>query len=560
MNFGSNFQKWIKILYTDTSACCMNNGHATEFFKLSRGIRQGCPISALLFILIVEVLASRIRSDTEIKGLEINKIKFCISQLADDTTLFLKDDESLKRALFILDELKKCSGLKLNKSKTEIFYLGNTNHRPNNTVCGINIVTSGFKCLGIHFLRDKNEMYARNLLDRFNKFKSVLAIWNTRDLSLKGKITILKSQAISQLLYATSVLHVPDNFIKDVDKEIIKFVWNNKIPKIKTSTMINDIANGGLKLPDFKSMINCQKIMWVKRLLEPQNLKWKNLALHQMQIEKDDLKCKLATQFIPQQTQFYDQVLRAWYDFYSIEPHPKDTCNEALFKNKFILVYNMPPYKKYKIWMEKGVRVIKDIINNDGTILTIDELQTKFNFKPDPMLYNSLIKAIPSVWKSHLKSKTSSYKMNPNNTEPNNLDERKDWYFGIEGINYHISKLKSQTLYSLLISRIAKPPTCLDKWIDEFPFLNDEDFKEYYKLPYKIVQSTKTQTFQFKILNRIIPCKDNLLKWKITDNNHCHICGKIDTIEHMFYYCDGARSFLNGIRTWIRNIYSILCN
>ena len=78
-----------------------------------------------------------------------------------------------------------------------------------------------------------------------------MGIWNTRDLSLKGKITVLKSQAIPQLLYATSVLHVPDDFIQDVEKEIIKFIWNNKVPKIKAKTMISSIENGGLKMPNF---------------------------------------------------------------------------------------------------------------------------------------------------------------------------------------------------------------------------------------------------------------------------------------------------------------------
>ena len=80
-------------------------------------------------------------------------------------------------------------------------------------------------------------------------------------------------------------------------------------------------------------MINCQKIMWVKRLFDPQNLKWTHLAFNLMQIGKDDLKSKLCVHFLSQQTNFYNQVLQSWYDFYAIEPHPKDICLEALFKN-----------------------------------------------------------------------------------------------------------------------------------------------------------------------------------------------------------------------------------
>ena len=57
-NFGENFIRWIKLLYIDTSSCVGNNGFYSNYFKLSRGIRQGCPISALLFLLVAEVYSN----------------------------------------------------------------------------------------------------------------------------------------------------------------------------------------------------------------------------------------------------------------------------------------------------------------------------------------------------------------------------------------------------------------------------------------------------------------------------------------------------------------------
>ena len=62
-NFGSVFKKWIKWLYTNPEITVTNNGHATEFFNISRGIGQGCPISTLLFILVAEIMAINIRND-----------------------------------------------------------------------------------------------------------------------------------------------------------------------------------------------------------------------------------------------------------------------------------------------------------------------------------------------------------------------------------------------------------------------------------------------------------------------------------------------------------------
>ena len=103
-----------------------------------------------------------------------------------------------------------CSGLKLNKSKTKIFYLGNTNHKPSFNDIEI---TNNFKALGIYFSKDIEKITEINLDERYKKFKNILNMWRQRDLSLKGKITILKSLAIPQLTYVTNVLYVPDKFI-----------------------------------------------------------------------------------------------------------------------------------------------------------------------------------------------------------------------------------------------------------------------------------------------------------------------------------------------------------
>ena len=105
-----------------------------------------------------------------------------------------------------------------------------------------------------------------NLEERFKKFKNILNMWEQRDLSLKGKITILKSLAMTQLIYVTNVLYVPNTFIERIQKEIQHFVWNDKPhepPKIKTSTMIADISRGGIKMSHFETQIQSQQIMWI---------------------------------------------------------------------------------------------------------------------------------------------------------------------------------------------------------------------------------------------------------------------------------------------------------
>ena len=98
-NFGENFSRWIKLLYTDISSCIGNNGFCSNYFKLSRGIRQGCPISALLFLLVAEVIAIHIRNNADIKGIIVGNTEIKIKMLADDTTLLLQDLSSVELAI-----------------------------------------------------------------------------------------------------------------------------------------------------------------------------------------------------------------------------------------------------------------------------------------------------------------------------------------------------------------------------------------------------------------------------------------------------------------------------
>ena len=71
-NFGPQFIKWIKILYNDISSCVGNNGYYSGYFKITRGTRQGGPISALLFLIVAEIIAIKLRQCNNIKGITIN--------------------------------------------------------------------------------------------------------------------------------------------------------------------------------------------------------------------------------------------------------------------------------------------------------------------------------------------------------------------------------------------------------------------------------------------------------------------------------------------------------
>ena len=99
-NFNDSLIHSVRVLYDNAEGKIINNGWISQAFRINRGVRQGCPLSALLFIMVVEVMTSRVRSNMNIHGIRIPMHEYPyshelrISQLADDTALFVSSVES----------------------------------------------------------------------------------------------------------------------------------------------------------------------------------------------------------------------------------------------------------------------------------------------------------------------------------------------------------------------------------------------------------------------------------------------------------------------------------
>ena len=97
----------------------------TNYFEITRGVRQGCPLSPSLFILAVELLALKIRQNRKCEGIYLpNNQEVEILQFADDTTIITNNTDSLKSHLQTIECFGTVSGLQLNKKKTKAMWLG----------------------------------------------------------------------------------------------------------------------------------------------------------------------------------------------------------------------------------------------------------------------------------------------------------------------------------------------------------------------------------------------------------------------------------------------------
>ena len=154
-NFGTDIIKWVKCFYQGANSCVQNTGFMSNFFSISRGVRQGCPLSPYLFILCIEILSATLLNDREITGIKINGKEFKSTMFADDATFAMDGSlKSFQKLLCILDDFKLISGLKLNVNKTTILRAGSLKYTNIQHLKNLRFLwtSNSAKTLGIIFL------------------------------------------------------------------------------------------------------------------------------------------------------------------------------------------------------------------------------------------------------------------------------------------------------------------------------------------------------------------------------------------------------------------------
>ena len=244
----------------------------TEYFEITRGVRQGCPLSTSLFILTVELLALKIRQSPNCRGIRLpNGNEARMSQFADDTTIITNNSESLKAHLQTIEVFGVISGLKLNRKKTKAMWLGSMKH---NTckILEFKSTREPVKVLGIFLSYNQDKNIDENFLSRIRKMKTKLNLWLSRDLTLYGKSLLAKTLGVSQLVYAASLLSVPNAVIKIVQTQLFSFLWKKQKRQNKESSCISE---GGLNFINFATMVKSLRLAWISRLLGDTDDSWK---------------------------------------------------------------------------------------------------------------------------------------------------------------------------------------------------------------------------------------------------------------------------------------------
>ena len=122
MGIEGNYLNIVKAIYDKPTANIILNGEKWKAFPLRSGTRQGYPLSPLLFNIVLEVLATAIREEKEIKGIQIGKKEVKLSLFADDMILYIENPkDSIRKLLKLISEFSKVAGSKINKQKSFAF-------------------------------------------------------------------------------------------------------------------------------------------------------------------------------------------------------------------------------------------------------------------------------------------------------------------------------------------------------------------------------------------------------------------------------------------------------
>ena len=303
-----------------------------------------------------------------------------INQYADDTILYLNNEQELQLAFLILNEFGSLSGLRLNQSKSEGLWLGSLKHlQLNCSKFGIKW-PSQIKYLGIYVGHDKVHNDYKNWDVKIQRLEQILETWSKRDLSLIGRVQIIKSLALSQLTLAATCLQVPSDAISRINKLLFRFIWRSN-DKVKRVAIYHPIANGGLNMTDIQSMFASLKAKWINRIItaSPEKDSWVQLPYHyfkDFEIERTKLKFNFdeSVRFddIHQLPKFYAEAFESYNRAYATDKATflSNILNESLFGNKFIT--KTTRQKKCVLylrnWVRSGIRKISDLRFQNGKL------------------------------------------------------------------------------------------------------------------------------------------------------------------------------------------------
>lgn len=469
IGFGRKFCAWVRLLYTRPLAHVAVNGRMSAYFPLSRGTRQGCPLSPLLFALMLEPLAVWIRQDPIIRGLRWTQgWEDRVSLYADDMLLYLASPTcSITRILDICAAYGYASGYTINWSKSILYIL----HGPppkHSRIGAIQITEEGFKYLGIYITHHQPTFLSKNVMPPLSRFRKDVGTWRTLPLTLLGRSALYKMKMLPRLLYVlqNTPFLVEPKYLADITSEVSKLLWDGKANRIAMDKLVRGWYDGGIALPNIKAYY------WAAHLM---------IINHWIRIPQDEPAYRMDRHLMG-----HDQWFRVLYNKCNDRNITGPTKHTTLWHvakrtlgwegtlTKTTPLWctkklgNLRNTKGFKQWDQIGIPQIGDLWRN-GNVISFEKLQQTYTMtSTEHYRYIQIRHALTTV----IRKGT-----NPPETSP--LEDRL--------LTEHMPKKAISLTYKKIIYNMPDPLNTLrDRWQHDIGILDDSEWQEALSSPKEI--------------------------------------------------------------------------
>ncbi len=534
--FGGFFCNAIKTLYNKANCSIKLKFGSSPRFAVNRGVRQGCPISPYLFLLAAQLLCDHIKH-SNLQGISIADRTILISQLADDTTLFLRESSQIPIAIDIIKQFSKASGLSLNLKKCELLAIKDCSVETISSIPIKNSVTY----LGIIIDKNESQRCHNNFTSIVDKTKKKFNQWLLRDLSLRGRILLSKAEGLSRLTYAALSLGVESHVCKTIDKILFDFVWKNRTHYLKKSVIMKDYSKGGLNLLDFTSLNYTFKINWINRYFKSPTSLW-NFIPHYVFSSVGGLQFLLLCTFNADKlpiklSSFHKQMLLAWCLIYkhNFTPH-----RFFIWNNKYILYKNKSIFLQQ--WFDSNIVLLSQLFDQHGRLYNYAEFMQRYGIPVTPKDFSIVFDAVPSGVISLFKNPDSH----------NNLPILLNVTETAIGKACFMSnnKNRNKIIRQLFQQNIISTPSALSYWST---FIGDINWEKVWLLPHKFLLTNKVKEISFKMLHRFYPTNHYIQRLKKDNDVNCKFCDSVDeTLVHLFWSCPLTRKLWSKLVRFVR--------
>ena len=266
--FKPEFRRWISMMYHKPQAVVQVNGRRSRAFAIERSVRQGCPLSPLLYVLVLEPLLRRLRDEgtsPALRGVPFaDSLTARVSTFADDITVFVSRRLDIKAVKKAVGEYERIAGAKVNFDKSEGLRLGAW--RGSNTLSGPFGWSDGpVRILGVLFGPDLQ--LERNWSEVQAKVNAQVGIWLSRRLSLKGRAEVCAVYVFPLILYRLAVLPLPKERRLALQQSLSRLLWGGARPMVHRQVCIQRTRNGGLGIPGLESHWLAERLAYLGQSL-----------------------------------------------------------------------------------------------------------------------------------------------------------------------------------------------------------------------------------------------------------------------------------------------------